>query len=91
MYVAEQFTEQSPELPSPPEKLQDNLRHCPGFNDSEVLIRAVEKPCYKLEFCPYGALGEKSPRQEEPTSPLACKLLPHDCPVFYHFSPMGEY
>ena len=49
----------------------------------------LEKPCIKLQYCPYGGLVEEFPIQEERTK-LSCHIkngaiitFGHNCPVHY--------
>lgn len=41
----------------------------------------IDKPCYKLKYCPYGPLVEKFPLREEGDK-MGCGVFGHQCPVF---------
>lgn len=54
----------------------------------------IEKPCVKLDYCPYGQLVEEFPFSE---NELSCTIkngaivqFGHDCPVHYHAEFVGE-
>ena len=40
-----------------------------------------EKPCIKLEYCPYGPLVENFPLAA--TGEMKCEIFGHDCPAYY--------
>lgn len=40
----------------------------------------IDKPCYKLKYCPYGILVEKFPLEEG--NEMSCGVYGHRCPVF---------
>lgn len=44
------------------------------------------KPCIACKFCPYGAMVEQFPINEE-RDDLSCDVFGHDCPVFYLAEP----
>ena len=48
--------------------------------------KEVSKPCWQLEYCPYGCLVENSEVKEELTSDT-CSVFGHICPVFSHAEP----
>ena len=60
------------------------------LNAEKVIHPDLEKPCIRLDYCPYGQLVEEFPLHETDTK-LSCSLengaiIPfgHDCPVHYH-------
>jgi len=55
-------------------------------NENPIWENAV-KPCLLLMFCPYGNLTEEFPVSNNGKT---CEELGHDCPVFYHASPIVE-
>ena len=64
------------------------------LNTEIVTHPEIEKPCVKLNYCPYGQLVEEYPFSDIGAgipSPLSCSLengaviqFGHDCPVHYH-------
>jgi len=46
----------------------------------------ISKPCWELEYCPYGALVENSEPKEELTRDT-CSVFGHICPVFSYAEP----
>ncbi len=84
-YVSEDVIEDDRQAPPPPNpKLKDNLRNIPFFNDKHVINRTkFNKPCERLYYCPYGSLGDKYELRDT-IRKFACKIYPHDCPMFYH-------
>ena len=61
------------------------------LNTEKVINPDIEKPCIKLQYCPYGQLVEEFPLHREDTK-LSCNnenthgfmQFGHDCPVHYH-------
>ena len=60
------------------------------LNTTIVRHPELEKPCGKLDYCPYGQLVEEFPLSSA-GNPLSCltsngAIIPfgHDCPVHYH-------
>ena len=51
-------------------------------------INAICKPCWELNYCPYGALVEDFPLSEDEY--YSCKIFGHECPVFYTSEPFTE-
>ena len=55
----------------------------------ERRVKAICKPCWEIEYCPYGPLVEnftlKHDRDEK-----SCRIFGHDCPVFYVAEPLTE-
>ena len=49
----------------------------------------ISKPCWQLEYCPYGPLVENSEIKEELTRD-ACSVFGHICPVFAHAEPFVD-
>lgn len=41
----------------------------------------IFKPCWKLDWCPYGPLVEDFPLKKKPDD-ISCSIFGHDCPVF---------
>lgn len=54
------------------------------LNTTKVIHQEIEKPCEKLNYCPYGALVEGFPLPDERPTALSCPIMGHDCPVHYH-------
>jgi len=54
------------------------------LNTTEVIDADIEKPCVKLDYCPYGQLVEEFPVPEDRPNQLSCPVFGHDCPVHYH-------
>jgi len=52
------------------------------FNESIMVDENAEKPCYVLNWCPYGGLVEAFRIRRE-ISRHTCQVFGHDCPVFY--------
>lgn len=48
--------------------------------------KEVSKPCWQLEYCPYGCLVENVEIKEELTRDT-CSVFGHICPVFSHAEP----
>ena len=46
----------------------------------------ISKPCWQLDYCPYGPLVENSEIKEELTR-TTCTVFGHICPVFAHAEP----
>lgn len=89
-YLSQQISEHSTIKPTIDNKLKDNLRNCTGFNDQYVKLHSIEKPCHILGWCPYGTLGDDIYIRELDYK-YGCKILPHDCPVFYHAELLKEH
>ena len=60
------------------------------LNNEKVVHPNLEKPCIKLQYCPYGQLVEEFPLSLH-SSKLSCTTdngaiiqFGHDCPVHYH-------
>ena len=52
------------------------------FNKGVVVNKNATKPCWFLDWCPYGPLVENF-RIRTTDSDYTCKVFDHDCPVFY--------
>ena len=52
-------------------------------NTTVVRHPELEKPCVKLNYCPYGQLVEEF-TLHSPQTELSCSVFGHDCPVHYH-------
>lgn len=52
-------------------------------------VQAVCKPCWELEYCPYGPLVEEFPVPDVDTH-RSCKIFGHECPVFAVAEPFTE-
>ena len=52
------------------------------FNESIMVDENAKKPCYVLNWCPYGGLVEAFRIRRE-ISRYTCQVFGHDCPVFY--------
>ncbi len=68
------------------ESLKDRSR----FNNKTITCRTVEKPCYTLNYCPYGSLGDELTLRIT-TNKFQCRIFAHDCPIFYHFELFTGY
>jgi hypothetical protein len=62
------------------------------FNDGVIVREDVEKPCFKLRFCPYGSIAEGFwagrliyyyNTGESSKEKYHCNAFAHDCPTFY--------
>jgi hypothetical protein len=52
-------------------------------NKAKIKINLTkDKPCHKLNYCPYGQLVEEYPISKRKTK-YSCKTFGHDCPMFY--------
>lgn len=51
-------------------------------------INAICKPCWELNYCPYGSLVEDFPVTENDA--YRCRIFGHECPVFYVAEPFTE-
>ena len=57
------------------------------LNNKKIIhnLEAVEKPCHRTGYCPYGQLVEEFPlHPEDQDKKYSCKVFGHDCPVYYH-------
>ncbi|MDO8684165.1 MAG: HNH endonuclease signature motif containing protein [Armatimonadota bacterium] len=52
-------------------------------------VKAVCKPCWELNYCPYGPLVEDFPLPDDRTT-RSCRIFGHDCPVFHVAEPLTE-
>ncbi len=52
-------------------------------------IYAICKPCWELNYCPYGPLVEHFPILEEGDE-CRCRIFGHECPVFRVAEPLTE-
>jgi hypothetical protein len=43
----------------------------------------IQKPCWTLHYCPYGALVEQFPLPEDTDTHMECQIFGHICPVFF--------
>jgi len=59
------------------------------LNTTIVRHPELDKPCHKLDYCPYGQLVEEFPLQDK-RGELSCELFGHDCPVHYHAETKGD-
>lgn len=66
----------------------------PWLNNTDIRIQDIEKPCVKLQYCPYGQLVEEYPHsfdtKTETYPKVSCAYVNgaiiqfgHDCPVHY--------
>jgi hypothetical protein len=55
----------------------------PWINTTKKLHKreAMDFPCKKLSYCPYGQLVEVFPFSD---SQIDCPVFGHDCPAYYH-------
>lgn len=51
-------------------------------------INAICRPCWEINYCPYGSLVEDFPISNE--REYRCRIFGHDCPVFYVAEPFTE-
>lgn len=59
------------------------------INCTEPIWEHIPKPCKKLGWCPYGAMVEMYPLEEE-RGKMSCLVYGHNCPVFYMAEPLAE-
>ncbi len=88
-YLCEKFTEDSPDVPTPDPLLKDSLRNCEAFNDKTPIVYDIKKPCHKLEWCPYGSMGDAFYKREKDYK-YGCNIFPRDCPAFFHAEKIRE-
>ena len=62
--------------------MQNSIDPKRWFNESIMVDESMRKPCYTLDWCPYGGLVEAFRIRKEITR-FTCKVFGHDCPVFY--------
>jgi len=62
--------------------MQENLDPKRWFNKGIIVNDNAKKPCYNLNWCPYGGLTEAFRIRRKQTK-YTCKIFGHDCPVFY--------
>jgi hypothetical protein len=89
-YVSQQISERSLDLETKNINLKDSLKNCNGYNENVIKLSNIEKPCHILDWCPYGALGDDF-HVRKLDYKYGCKILPHDCPVFYHAEFVKEF
>ena len=85
-YISEKVNEHSYQIPEKHPKLKDDPDRL-KFTKRKMKLNYsrhynVEKPCIKLEYCPYGSFAQ-SYITEEAKEPYKCKLYGNKCPVFY--------
>ncbi|MFX1281116.1 MAG: hypothetical protein ACFFA3_17330 [Promethearchaeota archaeon] len=88
-YLSENINEKSSTYSFRNEKLQDNIKNWPNFNDKKIIATDVEKPCHILFWCPYGTMGDEF-KPNKSMNRYDCNIFPHKCPVFYHAEPFSE-
>lgn len=54
----------------------------------DTKIRAICKPCWELNYCPYGSVIEKFPVSDD--YDFSCRIFGHECPVFSIAEPFTE-
>ena len=64
------------------DNMQNSLDPKRWFNESVMVDKNAEKPCYVLNWCPYGGLVEAF-RIRKGITKYTCQVFRHDCPVFY--------
>lgn len=64
-------------------EVREILEKAYWLNWDTVIAEETEKPCHKLEWCPYGDLVEAFPLRR-PSDKHSCDFFGHDCPAFYH-------
>ena len=52
-------------------------------------INAICKPCWELNYCPYGLLVENFPAIDEDNE-YGCRIFGHECPVYFIAEPFTE-
>lgn len=57
--------------------------------DAKRRVKAVCKPCWEIQYCPYGPLVEQFPLAE-PSDERGCRIFGHVCPVFHVAEPFTE-
>lgn len=60
------------------------------MNVKKIIVESSLKPCYILNYCPYGTLIEEYKLRKNPNK-YSCKLFGHDCPIYYLAEPMVEF
>lgn len=70
--------------------MKDNSINTIWLNNKKIVVKDIEKPCHKLNYCPYGQLIEEFPLTKKRTK-FSCKTFGHNCPVFYHAENMIEW
>ena len=66
------------------EKIFESARKGMRVNNKFIQHKNIEKPCYKLGYCPYGQLVEVFNLRKKADKKISCKIFGHDCPVFFH-------
>ena len=57
--------------------------------DWDQRVKAICKPCWELNYCPYGILVEEFPLKTT-RDEVSCRIYGHDCPVFHIAEPFTE-
>ncbi len=60
------------------------------LNNTDIRVQDIEKPCVKLQYCPYGQLVEEYPFSFKDYPKVSCTYVNgaiiqfgRDCPVHY--------
>ncbi len=64
------------------DEIQKNFDPRNWFNQGVIVRNESEKPCYYLDWCPYGSLAEGFRIRKLPNE-YTCIEFDHDCPTFY--------
>jgi hypothetical protein len=70
-------------------KKEDVLQKWKQKIDWNRRVNAVCKPCWEIQYCPYGPLVEQFPLKERKDE-KSCRIFGHDCPVFFVAEPFTE-
>lgn len=85
-YISERVKEDSKGIPRKNKKLFDDVERLKLSKRKMKLYHppdyAFTKPCYKLNFCPYGSFAQHY-TSEEGKSDYRCDLYKKECPIFY--------
>ena len=60
------------------------------INNKEIILKNAVKPCWVLEYCPYGSLVEYYPFEKDNNNIYSCEVFGHNCPVFYQAEPFED-
>jgi hypothetical protein len=69
------------------DKIREIYKKWSGRTDGNK-IRAICKPCWELQYCPYGSLVESF--KVSYNDYYSCRIFGHECPVFTVAEPFTE-
>lgn len=81
-YISEKVSEDSPKRPPLIEKFTERQDWLEFFPSDEFFNPEFEKPCYELDWCPYGPVAELSKKPTEQNH-YVCKVFKKICPSYY--------